>query len=38
MDYQAPDFYQRAGYRVAGQLPDWDSHGHTKLFFVKLLA
>ncbi len=37
MDYQAPDFYQRAGYRVAGRLPDWDSHGHSKLFFVKLL-
>lgn len=38
MDYQAPGFYERAGYRIAGELPDWDSHGHTKLFFVKPLS
>ena len=35
MQYQAPGFYQRAGYRLAGSLPDWDSHGHTKFLFVK---
>ncbi len=37
MDYQAPDFYQRLGYTIAGQLDDWDSHGHAKLFLVKKL-
>ena len=37
MDYQAPDFYQRLGYTVAGRLDDWDSHGHAKLFLVKRL-
>lgn len=35
MDYQAPGFYEKAGYRIAGTLDDWDSHGHRKLFFVK---
>ena len=35
MDYQAPDFYGRLGYRVAGALSDWDSHGHTKFVLVK---
>lgn len=35
MDYQAPGFYEKAGYRVAGELVDWDSHGHGKLFFTK---
>jgi GNAT superfamily N-acetyltransferase len=35
MEYQAPDFYARSGYRLAGTLEDWDSHGHKKLFFVK---
>jgi GNAT superfamily N-acetyltransferase len=37
MDYQAPDFYHRLGYTIAGQLDDWDSHGHAKLFLVKKL-
>ena len=35
MEYQAPDFYQKAGYKIAGELDDWDSHGHKKLFFIK---
>lgn len=35
MDYQAPTFYQKAGYHVAGKLEDWDSHGHQKYFFKK---
>ncbi|HEX3601435.1 MAG TPA: GNAT family N-acetyltransferase [Lacipirellulaceae bacterium] len=38
MDYQARDFYERLGYTVAGQLDDWDSHGHAKLFLVKRLS
>ena len=37
MDYQAPEFYQRLGYKIAGQIDDWDSHGHAKLFLVKQL-
>ena len=35
MDYQAPDFYEARGYRCVGTIPDWDSCGHTKTFFVK---
>ncbi len=35
MDYQAPIFYQKLGYKLAGRLEDWDSHGHAKVFFVK---
>ena len=35
MDYQAPEFYKSAGYKVAGEIADWDSHGHRKSFFVK---
>ena len=38
MEYQAPAFYVRSGYRLAGTLEDWDSHGHKKFFFVKDLA
>ena len=38
MSYQAPDFYQKLGYRIAGQLDNWDSHGHAKFFLVKTLA
>ena len=37
MDYQAPGFYQKAGYEVVGTIDDWDSHGHTKFFFRKHL-
>ncbi|PQO46390.1 GNAT family N-acetyltransferase [Blastopirellula marina] len=35
MQYQAPDFYRRAGFQVVGELPDWDSHGHAKFFLMK---
>ncbi len=38
MDYQAPEFYERLGYALAGRLENWDSHGHAKLFFTKRLA
>ncbi len=38
MEYQAPRFYEKAGYRCAGKIEDWDSHGHSKLFFVKDLS
>jgi ribosomal protein S18 acetylase RimI-like enzyme len=38
MSYQAPQFYQKAGYRIAGKIADWDSHGNTKYFFTKSLA
>jgi predicted N-acetyltransferase YhbS len=38
MDYQAPAFYERLGYTIVGQLNDWDSHGHAKLFLVKRLV
>ena len=37
MSYQAPDFYRRCGYQEVGNIPDWDSHGHTKYFFTKQL-
>jgi GNAT superfamily N-acetyltransferase len=37
MSYQAPDFYQQLGYRIAGRLDDWDSHGNAKFFLVKTL-
>jgi GNAT superfamily N-acetyltransferase len=38
MDYQAPGFYERMGYAVAGRLENWDSHGHSKLFLTKRLV
>ncbi|QDU12187.1 Acetyltransferase (GNAT) family protein [Gimesia aquarii] len=38
MSYQAPDFYRRLGYREVGCLPNWDSHGHDKHFFMKDLS
>jgi GNAT superfamily N-acetyltransferase len=38
MSYQAPEFYLKRGYRIAGEFPDWDSHGHAKLHFLKSLA
>ena len=37
MDYQSPGFYQQRGYEVVGSIPDWDSHGHTKLYLTKPL-
>lgn len=38
MSYQAPEFYDVNGYRRVGEIPDWDSHGHAKLFLVKDLT
>jgi GNAT superfamily N-acetyltransferase len=38
MEYQAPRFYQSHGYRVVGEIPDWDSHGHRKMYFAKELG
>lgn len=38
MQYQAPEFYKRHGYEVAGMIGDWDSHGHAKYFMTKTLA
>lgn len=38
MDYQAPEFYRKCGYIIAGTIADWDSHGHTKYFFTKSLS
>jgi GNAT superfamily N-acetyltransferase len=37
MEYQAPAFYERQGYAIAGRLDDWDSHGHAKFFLTKRL-
>ena len=38
MEYQAPRFYLARGFTVAGQIPDWDSHGHAKLYFSMRLS
>jgi GNAT superfamily N-acetyltransferase len=38
MDYQAPKFYERLGYQLVGRIDDWDSHGHSKLFFTKAIT
>jgi len=37
MDYQAPRFYLAHGFEIAGRIPDWDSHGHAKLYLTKRL-
>jgi GNAT superfamily N-acetyltransferase len=37
MDYQAPRFYLAHGFTVVGEIADWDSHGHSKLFLSKRL-
>ena len=37
MDYQAPQFYLSHGFEIVGQIPDWDSHGHSKMYFSKHL-
>lgn len=34
--FQAPGFYQRAGYRVFGELPDFPA-GHRRYFMTKEL-
>lgn len=37
MSYQAPGFYEGCSYQQVGAIPDWDSQGNRKLFFVKRL-
>ncbi len=37
MEYQAPRFYLAHGYRIAGEIPNWDSLGHRKFFLTKIL-
>ncbi len=37
MEYQAPRFYLAHGFTIAGELRDWDSHGHSKLHLWKCL-
>jgi GNAT superfamily N-acetyltransferase len=37
MEYQAPEFYRARGFHIAGEIPDWDSHGHRKLYLTKRL-
>lgn len=38
MGFQSPDFYQRLQYQLAGKLDNWDSHGHAKYFYTKILT
>lgn len=38
MEYQAPSFYAANGYHKVGEVADWDSRGHRKLFFAKELC
>ena len=37
LDYQGPQFYEACGYARRCELPDWDSYGHAKLIYVKVL-
>lgn len=37
MEYQAPRFYLAHDFRIVGQIPDWDSRSHTKLYLTKRL-
>lgn len=37
MEYQAPRFYLAHGFKMAGEIPDWDSHGHAKYYLTKQL-
>lgn len=37
MSYQAPGFYEALGYQVVGRIPNWDSHGHDKIYLTKKL-
>jgi GNAT superfamily N-acetyltransferase len=37
MSYQAPNFYQDRGYQIVGEIPDWDSHSHSKYYLTKSL-
>ena len=35
MEYQAPRFYLAHGFNMVGQIPDWDSRGHAKMYLSK---
>ncbi|WP_172682513.1 GNAT family N-acetyltransferase [Verrucomicrobium spinosum] len=35
MEYQEPRFYLAHRFSIVGQIPDWDSRGHAKLYFSK---
>lgn len=37
MEYHAPRFYRTHGFSIVGQIPDWDSRGHAKLYLSKRL-
>lgn len=37
MEYQAPHFYLAHGFAAVGEIPDWDSHGHSKFYLSKRL-
>ncbi len=37
MEYHAPRFYLAHGFSIAGQISDWDSRGHSKLYLSKQL-
>ncbi len=37
MEYQAPHFYLARGFTTVGEIPDWDSRGHSKLYLSKRL-
>jgi GNAT superfamily N-acetyltransferase len=38
MQYQAPRFYLAHGFTLIGEIPDWDSRGHSKLHLIKRLS
>lgn len=38
MEYQAPRFYLAHGFNMVGQIPDWDSRGHAKMYLSKDLC
>jgi ribosomal protein S18 acetylase RimI-like enzyme len=38
LDYQAPAFYEKLGYRIVGRIPDWDSHGHEKIYLTRTIG
>lgn len=38
MEYQAPRFYLERGFQIVGEIPDWDSQGHRKLYLTKSLG
>ena len=38
MSFQAPGFYTSLGFDEVGRLADWDSNGHDKIFFSKMLS